>query len=362
MKKLIKLYNKIFINSRSKKKAIPLKKVLIVSNTALGDTILSTPAIKTLRKSFPNIYIELLVNRPVYNLFNQYEYVNKVSIFDKSLKGLINYSNYLKKEKFDTIFFLHSNGPLDLFLALYSKVPNILKAINYPSKVSYEFSKFIVNTPDYKNKKHIIEHRLDLINFFEPEIIDKKMNIPSRFTLIKPNNQKIEIAIQLAAADIYKIWPVSKFAELVKKIDKELTNNVQFTFYGIEKENYLSQKLIDSLSSHINCINLCGKTTIEELPNRLSQSDLLITNDTGTLHLAVALKIPTVSLFSPTDSEIFGPYQDFDIHEVVQKDGYFINEKPKKRRTQEAMDLITIEEVFALVYKQLKRLKKCAES
>ncbi|WP_108064196.1 glycosyltransferase family 9 protein [Poseidonibacter lekithochrous] len=362
MKKLIKLYNKFFINSRDKKKFVPLNKVLVVSNTALGDTILSTPAIKTLRKSFPNIYIELLVNKPIYKLFNGYEYVDKVSIFDKSLKGLINYSNYLKKQNFDTIFFLHSNGPQDLFLALYSKVPNILKAINFPSKVSKEFSKFILNIPDYKNKKHIIEHRLDLIKVFEPKIIDKEMNIPNRFALGRPNNKKVNIAIQLAAADTYKMWPVTNFSELIKKINQKLNDNIQFTFFGIEEEYHLSQEVIESLSENISCINLCGKTSIEELPNRLNESDLLITNDTGTLHLSVALKIPSISLFSPTDSKIFGPYQNFDIHEIIQKNGEFINDKPKKQRTQEAMELITVDEVFELVYKQLKRLNKCVES
>lgn len=362
MKKLIKLYNKFFINTRIRKESIPLKKVLVVSNTALGDTILSTPAIKTLRKSFPNIFIELLVNKPVYKLFNGYEYVDKVSIFDKSLMGLVKYSNYLKKEKFDTIFFLHSNGPQDLFLALYSNVPNILKAINYPSRVSNEFSSFILNKPDYENKKHIIEHRLDLVKFFEPEIIDKEMNIPNRFALTKPNNKNITIAIQLAAADTYKMWPIADFSKLIKKINNNLNKSIQFTFLGIESEKHLSDELIESLPNDINCLNLCGKTSIEELPNRLNESDLLITNDTGTLHLSVALKIPTVSLFSPTDSKIFGPYQNFDIHEVIQKDGEFINNKPKKLRTQEAMELISVDSVFKLVYKQLKRLKKCVES
>lgn len=360
MKKLIKLYNRINIDSRKKQESIALKKVLLVSNTALGDTLLSTPAIKSLRKSFPGIYIELLVNKASFDLFKDFEYVNKITIYNKSLKGLLKYSKYLKKEKFDTILFLHSNGPQDLFLALKSKVPNILKAINYPSKVSKEFSRFILNEPDYKNKKHIIEHRIDLVRVFNPRIIDKKLSLPKKYYLKNVSKNKVRIGIQLAAADSYKMWPLENFTELIKKLNHELIINVEFVFFGIDKERELSNSVINSLHN-ISCINLCGETRIDELPKKLNDVDFLITNDTGTLHLAVALEVPTISLFSPTDSKIFGPYQDFDKHIVIQKEGGYINNKPKKERTQEAMELIKVDEVFDKVLLQLKRLDLCAE-
>jgi ADP-heptose:LPS heptosyltransferase len=360
MKKLIKLYNNIAIYFRKNTKIAEINKVLIVSNTALGDTLLSTPAIKSLRKSYPNIYIELLVNKSVYSLFNDFEYVNKVSVYDKSLKNLLSYSNYLKEEKFDTIFFLHSNGPEDLFLALKSKVPNILKALNYPSRVSNFFMRFILNKPDYKNVKHIIEHRIDLLKEFNPLVLDKQMSLPKKYYIERNYSDKIKIGIQLSAADTYKMWPKSNFIKMINKINNKFINKIEFIFFGIEKEMELNNEVIKSLSN-VMTVNLSGKTKIEELPKKLNELDLLITNDTGTLHLAIALKVPTISLFSPTDSRIFGPYQDTELHIAIQKDGDFINNKPKKQRTQEAMELITVDEVVDIVISQLKRLTKCVE-
>ncbi len=360
MKKLIKLYNKIMINFKNKSEPIKMEKVLIVSNTALGDLLLSTPAIKSLKKSFPNLYIELMINKKLLNLFNNFEYVDNVIAYDRSFFGLINHIKYLKEKKFDTIFFLHSNGPQDLFIALASNIKNVLKAINYPSKVSDEFSKFILNKPDYSNKKHIIEHRLDLIRVFSPKIIDKTISLPNLYYESFLKEKKINIGIQLGAADIYKMWPLDNFIELINKIDENINEDFSITFFGLKEEKKLSDNVISKINES-NTINLCGKTTIDELPYKLKEVDFLLTNDTGTLHLAIALNIPTISLFSPTDSKIFGPYQDFDKHIVIQEDGDFINVKAKKQRTQEAMSLISVEKVFDSIKLQLKRLNKCVE-
>lgn len=360
MKKLIKLYNKIMINFKHKDKAVNIKKILLVSNTALGDLILSTPAIKSLRKSFPDIYIELLINKNLENLFSSFEYVDKVITYEGNFWGLIKHVRHIKKEEFDTIFFLHSNGPQDLFIALASNVKNILKAINYPSKVSDSFSKFILNKPDYINKKHIIEHRLDLVNVFHPKIVDKTISLPNAFYENYKKEKKLNIGIQLGAADIYKMWPLDKFVNLINRFDELIEEEYSITFFGLKNEQKLSDFVISKIEKK-DVINLCGKTTIDELAFKLKEVDFLITNDTGTLHLSIALKVPTISLFSPTDSKIFGPYQDFEKHIVIQKDGNFINDSPKKQRNQDAMNLIEVEEVLECVKLQLKRLNKCVE-
>ena len=112
---------------------------MIISNTALGDVILSTPAILSLRKSFPHLKLTLIFKKNIHNFFNEYECVDKVISFDKSFIkvisfdksfiGLIKHVVFIRKNKIDTIFFLHSNGPQDLFLALLSGSENILKAV-----------------------------------------------------------------------------------------------------------------------------------------------------------------------------------------------------------------------------------------
>ena len=101
---------------------------------------------------------------------------------------------------------------------------------------------------------------------------------------------------------------------------------------------------------------MCGKCKIEELPYLINNLKMLITNDTGTMHLAIALKTPTISLFSATTAKGIGAYQDLKIHKTIQKDGSFIQKLPKKQRDNSAMKLISVEEVYEK-YKELNEIK-----
>ncbi len=75
--------------------------------------------------------------------------------------------------------------------------------------------------------------------------------------------------------------------------------------------------------------------------------DVLVTNDTGTMHIAIALGIHTVELFSGSESKDTGAYQDLDRHTIIQKDGSYIRDGgAKKHRSDDAMKLIGTDEVF----------------
>ncbi len=354
MRKMINFLNSAALLFRKCSGDKRLKRVLLVSNTALGDTILSTPAIKSLRKNHPDIHIILMVNKKYFNFFKNFEYVDEVVVFDKGLFGLLKCSLLLRIRKIDTIFFLHSNGPQDLFIALFSGVCNILKAINYPGRVSQEFGKLMLNEVDYDHRKHIVEHRLDLVRCFNPNVVDKTLSIPSEFIKEDLTKESNTIALQLSAADIYKTWPLNNFVQLMNEIFSGLNGNCNVLLLGVATERALAQDFISKFEFKDKVKNLCGKTKLEQLPSILQQVGLLITNDTGTLHLAIAVSTPTISLFSATEPEVFGPYQDLDIHKVLCKDGSFINNQPKKIRTQEAMSLITVDEVLD-VYKEMKK-------
>ena len=347
------LNNLLFKNLKKKEFTVP-NRIILVSNTALGDTILSTPAIKSVRLKFPEAKIILIVHKNLYAFFQGFESVDEVVIYSSSLVGSIKQGLYFRRKNFDTIFFFHSNGPQDLFLALLSGASNILKAINYPAKVSDKFQKIMLNKIDYQNTKHIIEHRLDLVRYFKPMRLDKSLSIPSRYYLEDTNKNSNIIALQLSAADIYKAWPVSNFLKLMTQVVDSLSGNCKIILLGINSETQLASNFEKKFKYQHLVKNLCGKTSIQELQSILQGSNLLITNDTGTLHLAVAVKTPTISLFSPTDPNIFGPYQDLDKHKVICSDGSYINDRPKKQRSQEAMNLISIEDVFD-AFKNLKK-------
>ena len=362
MRKVFNFCNILLFKNLEKKEIVEPCKIILVSNTALGDTILSTPAIKSIRLRFPDANIILLVHQNLFSFFQEFEYVDQVMAFSSSLPGLTRQALSFRRKEFDTVFFLHSNGPQDLFFAMVSGANNILKAINFPGAISKEFQKIMINTVDSNTSKHIIEHRLDLVRFFNPSILDKSLSIPSKDNVNANINPSPNIiALQLSAADIYKVWPLSNFLDLMVQVVESLNSNCSIILLGINSEVDLSNKFEENFKYPNLIQNFCGKTSLKELQSILHSASLLITNDTGTLHLAVAVKTPTISLFAPTDPNVFGPYQDFNRHKVVKYDGSYINNNPKKQRTQEAMSFISIDDAFEAFNNIKKDFLICAE-
>jgi len=327
--------------------------VLVVSNSGLGDTILSTPAIISLRESFPDLNITFMVNKKIYPLFKDFEYVDDFVLYSSGFFAQLGVIKQLRKRHIDTVFLFHSNGPEDIFFSILSSAKNILKMTD---NINHEFKDIFLNAPNTK-AQHDIEKKLDLVKLFNPEKISKKMLLPQYLYAEKVRSQEeggvLRIGLQMGAQDAYKMWPVENFVELAEMLIQEFPQ-VKFVLLGAtEYEKTLAKIFKSSLSRPKSVIDLCGASSIADLPGVVNDLDLLITNDTGTLHLAIALQKKTVSLFGPTDSKVFGPYQDPDLHQVIQVDGFFVNNQPKKYRSQDGMLLISVKNVFNSVMESI---------
>jgi len=151
------------------------------------------------------------------------------------------------------------------------------------------------------------------------------------------------IGFQLGASILARAWPVENFAKLAKILSKEL--NCYFVLLGSREEKFLADRF-KKLYPKNNVFDLVGKTKIEELPYVIKELDLLITPDTGALHLAVCLKVKTVSLFALSKPEDTGPIQDLGLHRVIFKpEGLKWLAKDREKSSQRAMKLISPEEV-----------------
>ena len=344
--KLLDSINALLFFLRKRKSDSTLGKVLVVSSTGFGDTLLSTPAIKSLKKSFSESTIIFLVNKKYSALFLNYKYVNKIWEYSGGYINLLSIIIRCRVNRVHTILFLHSNGPEDIFISLLSGANNILK---WTDNIDHKYQKLFLNHISLK-EQHNIEKKINLVRHFNPKFIDTSMSISDHFYSKEvldffPTKKKI-IGIQLGAQDIYKIWPVENVIKLSLHL---LSENYFLVYFGAtEFEHEMMIEIEREVNTEEIC-NLVQKTKINELPGILKQLNLLVTNDTGILHLSIAKKGMSLSLFGPKSSKEFGAYQGREIHKSIQKNGFFVKNKPKKKRTQDGMRLISVDEVISKI-------------
>ena len=340
--------NKLLPYFKKKSNLQCLEKILVVSNTGLGDTILSTPAIITLKKSFPEMHITFMTQNKIFPLFKDFEYVDDVEIYKSGFFNQISIILKLRKREIDTIFLFHSNGPEDIFFSILSGASNIFKMTD---NLDHEFKECFSNMPNSKHQ-HDIEKKLDLVRVFNPKVIYKRLHIPNKFNdsigFFEKDKDFIHIGFQLGAQDNYKIWPINNFIQLASKLCKE-PKKFKFVLLGATKnEIRLAEEFCYSLNNPESVVNICGKSKIDELPSIVNDIDLLVTNDTGTMHLAIALGVKTISLFGPTNPNEFGPYQDYNIHRVVNTGNpRFVKDRQIDFKSLNLMEKIGIDQVYS---------------
>ncbi len=326
-----------------------LKSILVFSNTALGDTLLSTPAIASLRQSFPQARVTLFVHRAMAPLFEGIEAVDEIVLFHGGYRKFIRTVLALRKVRPQAALLLHSNAPQDIPMAVLSGARIILKP---PTTSEY---KHYLSCQCVQKSQHTIEDRLDLVRLIGGRNLTTRMCLPPRYTegrkeLLHDLAGRRIVGFQPGASNRSRMWPSENFANLADRLTRSL-NDTEIVITASRKERSLAQKIIDLCTTrHIHYV---GIYDIQELPFLLREFNLLVTNDTGTMHLAIALGVPSLCLFGPTSAELIGPYQDLERHRVIQKTGMSMAGIPKKKRTDSTMRLITVDEVFQTVLEML---------
>ncbi|MGI8891326.1 MAG: lipopolysaccharide heptosyltransferase II, partial [Chthoniobacterales bacterium] len=137
-----------------------------------------------------------------------------------------------------------------------------------------------------------------------------------------------------------KRWLPERFAAVANAVGG------QWVLFGTEKDAEIGQEIAATLGDR--CLNLIGQTTVEQLIEELRKCRLLLTNDTGTMHLATLLGVPVVAVFGSTEPSLTGPLGERQriVRHQVECSPCFLRECPLDFRCRKA---VTAEEVAALV-------------
>jgi lipopolysaccharide heptosyltransferase II len=352
-----------------------VSKFILVNPFGIGDVLFTTPLLTSLKEDNPSHQVSYWCNERVSELLATNPGIDKVFALSRGdLKRLFRQSKLkgvkkslgllaaLKRERFAAAF----DFSLDHRYGLLLKLAGVKKRFGYDYKRRGRFLTDSIRLSGFGNR-HIADYYLDLL----------------KLAGIKPASRRLEVflsgAEQRRAGEILasyavtksdtliglapgagaswgkdaalKHWPAARFAELADRLTDYFKAKV--LIFGDDAERPLANKLISQMKT--KPIDLAGRTSLKEFASLIGRLQLLVCNDGGPLHLAVALGVKTVSLFGPVDERVYGPYPASPKHKVIInrqipcRPCYQDFRLPVCRNQRRCIEDIDVEEVFQAV-------------
>lgn len=279
----------------------PANQILIVSTTALGDTLWATPAIENIRSSFPHASIAVLTSPIGKEVFKHNPHIDQVFVLQEPLsRHFFSLWKTLYKEQFDTILLFHASQRLTLPLCSLLGATRIIGTAGINKGLDT-----LLTHPLPNIRQHEIVRRLKIA-----EAIGVKTETETLSFFLKPQEHLPErtrgpwIAIHPGSKDSFKRWPKESFIQLGRKLKEKMFCEIIIT--GTSDERALMEEIAKQIpGAHIDPP---GKS-LRQFAALLHQMDLLISNDTGPVHLACALNRPVIGIYASTDPFLCGTHK-----------------------------------------------------
>jgi ADP-heptose:LPS heptosyltransferase len=280
------------------------KRFLILSTTGLGDTLWATPAIRALRECFPTSYIGVVTSPIGKAVLEHNRRIDEIFIAkDPLFPSLFSLYCKLKKKRMTHVLSFHTSQRAILPLSSILGAQEVIGTYGINKGLDFLLTHSIENLPI-----HEIQRRLELVAQVGAHTLDPSMELtfsPEDEQIAQSFLQKLLtplVAIHPGAKDAFKQWPSSHFVELGNRLVQNL--GCQIIITGTPKE----KTLVDSISSRIKGAVSATHLSLLSMAALIKRMNLMIANDTGPMHLALAQKTPVIGLFTPTDPALCGPY------------------------------------------------------
>ncbi len=334
--------------------------ILIIKLSAIGDVVHSLPFLEVLRDRFPFSRIDWVVEEDASGIVEGHYDIDQVIIFPRKswLKRFTNKGEHikvgkeaaklfkeLKRRKYDIVIDLQGLFKSGILAFLARGKRKI--ALNGGREGSLIFVRERVAIPD--PDMHALERYLCIARYLGATNLAWNGQIPIyntderyvNYLLGKIGNKNPLVAVNPMAKWESKLWELDRFASLADKIKEKLGAEIIFT--GSKSDKRAIDKILSGMKT--KALNFCGKTTIKELAYLYQKCAIVISTDTGPMHVAAAMVSPVVvALFGPTSPFKTGPY---GVKHKVIKAGIECSPCFKKKcDDMSCMKKITVDMVF----------------
>ncbi len=279
----------------------PVKKILILDFSRIGDTLMHEPALRALKLRFPEARFYALTDRPNIDLLRHHPAIVEARVFPrvrniKTLIAFIRGFRWIRKQKFDLLINFYMGGASPIIgrrsniplRVSFDKTPALCRAYNILVPAPSGDSNWIVETNEILRPFGIDPASVSpQVKFF---VSDENRS----WTKTVLPHEAIAV-YQLAASEPAKCWPVPRFALLAEKLYRD--RNLIPVVIGSPDQIARTDAFFQYYPASLPSIRL-PVLSLDKIAAVIEQADILISGDTGVMHLGFGVETPTLGLFS----------------------------------------------------------------
>ena len=289
--------------------------ILIIAPNWIGDAVMSQPLLAELKAQHPDSNIDVLASTwvaPVYRTCNEVSEVIEAKFEHKQLQWALRkqLAKDLQAKNYQACFIL----PNSFKSALIPWLANIPFRVGYRGELRYGLINVSLENPSKVNRPPMVEHYLALTKLLQdgdensldtltPTLnvaTQAKQSVEQHLASTNINTNSLFVFCPGAEYGPTKRWPTAHFARLAKNLVAEHAS-AQVILLGGKGDHALAQEIQTQAHIPANLHNWCGSTSLDEAIALISMAKAVVSNDSGLMHIAAALKIPQVAIFGSSD-------------------------------------------------------------
>ncbi len=297
--------------------------ILVIQTAFIGDVILTTPLLQAIKNIHPDAEIDVIVVPNSKNVLENNPNINNIIEYDKrgKDKGFFNFislAKELRKRKYKSVIIPHRS------------MRSAVLALLTGSKTRIGFDKssgsfLYTNSIAYQSTLHEVERNLNLLQDIDSKIINSSgprvYPDENDYSVVENHLENLSdtrALVAVAPGSVWntKKWPQNHYRELVKGL---INKNLNVILIGGPDDKNLCSDIMGN-SDRRNVLNLAGKLSLRQSAAVLTKCKTLVCNDSGTLHLGVAVNTKVIAIFGPT-VPAFGFYPYGSGHTVIEHKG-----------------------------------------
>jgi heptosyltransferase-2 len=342
-----------------------IKRVVVRGTNWVGDSLMTIPALRALRRVLPDAHITLVIRPGTKGIFSEAHFIDELLVYDrKTAFSVLPQVREWKRREFD-LAVLFQNAFEAALIPFLAGVP---LRLGYATEARQALLTHPLPLPDWRASRHEVFYYLYLITALEQMLfgrstvceaepdasiqISEARKAQAAELLRAYGVSENDVIVAICPGSINsraKRWPAEAYASLA---DRLIESKRRVLLIGSKDETEVSEDVTRRMRQQP--IVLTGKTTLDQITAVLDRADLIVTNDTGPAHLGAALRRPTIVIFGPTNPLTTRPFapEAIVLRHPPDCAPCMLRDCPIDHR---CMTAITVDEVFEQSHSLLKR-------